>query len=148
MSEAMWVRSHVERLLADEWNVCRVAPDDDGDYPFRFGTARCWVEVMDGEPVMVRVFAHAATDVRASAKLLHELNAIQAHALSAAIRHEGRLVLVAQTLSPYGLTAEVLSQALVAVGGLADDVGGLLAQMFGGVTPYPAEHLQSEDAPP
>ena len=39
MTELLWVRSHVERLLQDEWDACRVAADDDGDYPFRRGTA-------------------------------------------------------------------------------------------------------------
>jgi hypothetical protein len=146
MTEAMWVRSHVERLLQDEWNVCRVEPDAEGDYPFRWGTASCWIEVLDTDPVLVRVFAHAAVDLRASAKLLAELNAIQAQALSAAIRHEGRVVIVSQTLCPWALSPPVLVQAMTAVGGLADDVGMLLAQMFGGATPYPADQPQSEDA--
>lgn len=67
MSESLWVRSHVERLLQDEWDVCRVTTDGDGDHPFRNGTAADWVAVLDSEPVMVRVFAHAAAhrgDVR------------------------------------------------------------------------------------
>src|SRR5438876_1766786 len=38
MTELMWIRSHVEVLLQREWDVCRVVPDADGDYPFRRGT--------------------------------------------------------------------------------------------------------------
>jgi hypothetical protein len=32
MSEAVWIRSHVERLLQEEWHRCRVRPDGYGDY--------------------------------------------------------------------------------------------------------------------
>ena len=44
------VRSHVERCLQDIWQVCRVAVDDDGDYPFRAGVAACWVRVDSRTP--------------------------------------------------------------------------------------------------
>ena len=63
-----WLRSHVERLLQDEWGVCRVVPDADGDYPYRSGTAACWVQVLDYERPMVRVFAHAAVGIPRSAR--------------------------------------------------------------------------------
>ena len=137
MTERLWIRSHVERLLQDEWGVCRVESDDDGDYPFRDGTAACWVAVLDDPPV-VRVFAHAARGLRPSLKLHTELNDIQRRALSAAIMLQDDVVIVQQTLNPIGLTGPVLAQALRAVGGVADDIGLLLASMFNGVTPYPS----------
>ncbi len=147
MTELLWIRSHVERLLQEEWGACRVVPDDDGDYAYRQGTAACWVSVMDTEPIMVRVFAHAATGVKASLKLLSELNAIQWRALSASISLRGGAVVVEQTISPIGLTQPVLAQALQAVGGVADDIGVLLAGMFNGSTPYPAtDRSTTEDA--
>lgn len=145
MSEQIWVRSHVERLLQEEWDVCRVSVDEDGDYPFRYGTAACWVAVLDTEPVMVRVFAHAVCGVSPSAKLLKELNEINARSLSAKVLEVDGVVLVSQTVSPIGLTRRVLAQALCAVGGLADDVGVLLAGMFGGSTPYRAEASADEE---
>jgi hypothetical protein len=148
MSELAWITSHVERLLQDQWDVCRVETDCDGDYFFRQGTAACWVSVMDTHPVMVRVFAQAATGVKPSLKLFTELNAIARRALSTAVLLEGNTVVVSQTISPVGLTGPVLAQALRAVGGVADDVGLLLAGMFGGATPFPAEaSTASEDAP-
>ena len=146
MGEITWIRSHVERLLQDEWDVCRVVVDGDGDFPFRTGTAACWVSVLNSEPVMVRVFAHAAHGVRSSAKLLRELNDIEGRTLSVAVHHQGGAVIVAQTLSPVELTRPVLAQALVAVGGVADDIGPLLASMFDGSTPYDAVESESEDA--
>jgi len=146
MSELMWIRSHVERLLQGEWDVCRLTVDEDGDWPYRTGTAACWVTVMDTEPTMVRVFAHAATGIRPSLKLLTELNEIQGRALSATILVQGRAVLVSQTISPISLTQPVLAQAMRSVGGVANDIGVLIAGMFSGVTPYPAAAPQPEEA--
>lgn len=148
MSELLWITSHVERLLADEWGVCRVDADADGDYFYRAGTAACWVSVIDTQPVMVRVFAHAAVGLKPSLKLFTELNEIERRALSAAVVLEHGTVVVSQTISPIGLTAPVLAQAVAAVGGVAEDIGLLLAGMFGGSTPFPAEvQPTSEDAP-
>jgi hypothetical protein len=140
MSELMWVRSHVERLLEDEWDLCRVQADDDGDYPFRRGTAAGWVTVLDSEPITVRVFAHAAHGIKASAKLFRELNDINTRLLTARVTWgSSGVVLVAQTVSAVDLTRPVLAQAIDAVGGVANDIGPLLAGMFGGTTPYPAQ---------
>ncbi len=146
MTEMLWIRSHVERLLQDEWDVCRVEPDADGDYRFRFGTAGCWVHLVEGELPMVRVAAQAVIGVRRNLKLLTELNDIQRRALSSAVLWSNDAVIVSQTLSPVGLTAPVLTQAMAAVGGLADEVGVLLASMFGGETPFEVEVTESEDA--
>jgi type III secretion system-like peptide-binding chaperone len=148
MSEKLWITSHVERLLAEEWNLCRVFADDDGDYPWAHGTAVGWVSVVDaGDGFMVRVWAHAAYEVKSSAKLLRELNDIQGRSLSTSICLAGHIVGVEQTISPIGLTQPVLSQALSAVRTIADDVGLLLAGMFGGRTPLAATASPaSEDA--
>ncbi|HSY14832.1 MAG TPA: hypothetical protein VK816_02515 [Jatrophihabitantaceae bacterium] len=147
MTELMWIRSHVERCLADEWGTCQVVADEDGDYPFRFGSASCWVTLLASEPPMVRVFAYAVRGVRPSAKLLSELNSIQNSALSASIALSEGIVVVSQTISPIGLSSEVLAQAMLGVGGLADNVGVLLAGMFGGYTPCaPIEEVSEEDA--
>lgn len=145
MSEQLWIRSHVERLLQAEWNVCRVLRDEDGDYPFRMGTAACWVRVVDDLPIMVRVFAHAALDVKPSLKLFGELNSISQRALSAAAFWQDGIVVVSQTISPIGLTQPVLAQAMKAVGGVADDVGLLLAGVYGGTTPHPAAVQTDEE---
>lgn len=148
MSEAMWIRSHVERLLAEEWNVCRVHADGDGDYPWTHGTTAGWVSVVPaGDSYMVRIWAHAAYEVKSSAKLLRELNEIQSGSLSTAICLAGHIVGVEQTISPIGLSQPVLAQALDAVRTVANDVGLLLAGMYGGRTPLPAVATsESEDA--
>jgi type III secretion system-like peptide-binding chaperone len=148
MSEKLWITSHVERLLADEWDVCRAYPDGDGDFPWSHGTAVGWVSVIDaGDVFMVRVWAHAAYEVKPSAKLLRELNDIQGRSLSTAIYLAGHIVVVEQTISPIGLTQPVLAQALNAVRTIADDTGVLVAGMYGGRTPLPVSATsESEDA--
>lgn len=146
MTDIMWVRSHVERLLQDEWGICRTVQDDDGDYHFRHGTAACWVSILDtGDVPLVRVFAYAADGIKPSAALLRELNDIQLRCATAAVMWSGKRILVSQTISPVGLTQPVLAQAVEAVGNVADDIGLLLAGVFGGSTPYPVELPESED---
>jgi hypothetical protein len=146
MTELMWIRSHVEQLLQREWDACRVETDVDGDFPFRFRTAACYVSVLDTEPTMVRVFAHAAYGLKPTLKVLRELNEIQRRALSARVELRGDVVVVSQTISPVGLTRPVLAQAMDAVATLAADIGTLLAVMFDGGTPFPEPAPESEDA--
>ncbi len=147
MTELLWIKSHVELLLQREWDLCRVIADSDGDFPFRHGTAACYVSVLDTDPPMVRVFAHAAYGLKPTLKLLRELNEIQRRALSARVELRNDVVVVSQTLSPLGLTQPVLAQAMDAVATVAADIGTLLAGMFDGSTPFPAGVPDSEDAP-
>ena len=138
MSELMWIRSHVELLLRREWAPDEVTLDGDGDFTFRRGTAVCWVSVVEYDIPMVRVFAHAAYGVKPTAKVLRELNEIQKRCVSASVSVGNDTVLVSQTLSPINLTQPVLAQAMNAVANVADDIGGLLAAVYGGQTPFDA----------
>jgi hypothetical protein len=140
------IRSSVEQLLREIWSIDTVRVDTDGDMPFRYGSAACWVSVLDTRPAMVRVFAHAAYDVGASARLLVELNDIQLATLSATVAWCDGTVLISQTLSPHGLNPSTLRQAMRAVAGVANDVGPLLAGLFDGETPYPVTADQGQDA--
>ncbi|MGN6608137.1 MAG: T3SS (YopN, CesT) and YbjN peptide-binding chaperone 1 [Jatrophihabitans sp.] len=147
MTEIDWVRSHVEVLLQRAWDVCRVHIDGDGDIGFRSSTAACWVTVLEGEPPMVRVWAHAAHGIKPTLAVLREINEIQARTLTAQVHHGNGVVVVSQTISPIGLTAPVLMQAVDAVSSVAADIGPLFAAMFGGSTPFPAEASSDEEVP-
>jgi hypothetical protein len=142
----MWIRSHVALLLQREWDVCRVLSDEDGDFPYRHGTAACYVSVLDIDPPMVRVFAHAAYGLKPTLKVLREINEIQGRSLSARVELRRDVVVVSQTVSPIGLTQPVLAQAMDAVGSVADDIGTLFAVMFDGATPFRHEIPDSEEA--
>ena len=146
MTQLMWIRSHVELLLQREWDVCRVLSDEDGYFPYRHGTAACYVSVLDLDPPMVRVFAHAAYGLKPTLKVLREINEIQGRSVSARVELRRDVVVVSQTFSPIGLTQPVLAQAMGAVGSVADDVGTLLAAMFDGATPFKHEIPDSEEA--
>jgi hypothetical protein len=133
-------------LLQRQWDLCRVVMDCDGDYPFRHGTAACYVSVLDTDPPMVRVFAHAAYGLKPTLKVLREINDIQRRALSARVELRNDVVVVSQTISPVSLTQPVLAQAMDSVATIAGDIGTLFAAMFDGRTPFDAEVPDSEDA--
>lgn len=145
MSEKEWIRSHVEVLLQREWDVCRVFPDDDGDFFFPHDSAARWVTVMGHDPIMVRVFAHAAFGIKPTLAVLREINELQLKSLSAHVAHANGIVTVSQTVSPIGLTQPVLAQAMDAVAGIAAEIGPLFAAMFGGATPFPAAKSMDEE---
>jgi hypothetical protein len=64
MSEIAWLRSHVERCLEDHWGVHPLIVDVDGDYPFRWGTACCYVSILDDDPALIGsgLLRHACPD--------------------------------------------------------------------------------------
>jgi hypothetical protein len=140
------VRSHVERCLQDIWQVCQVRVDADGDYPFRAGVASCWVRVDSELPVLVRVFGHAAVDVRRFAGLLRELNDVNCRARSTSVVWDpadstpGRgVVRVAAMIHPEALGRRSLRHALDAVAVVSNDLGPLVASVYGGTTPFAAQ---------
>ncbi len=138
MNVSMFVRSHVERCLADMLGVCRVPADRDGDYYFRSGSAACYVRVEDQDPVIVRVFAVAATGASRSAKPLAEINEVNSRSHSAWVRWASDQVVVGQALIADSVTVQALDQACRAVVRVANDIGALIAAVFGGATPFAA----------
>jgi Putative bacterial sensory transduction regulator len=141
-----WLRAYVEKLLRELGDDEAVHEDEDGDFCLRWDTAAVYVRVMDREPTMVYVFAHAAWGVKTSAALLRELNELNAQAVSATIYVREGVVHVDQTLLASSLDKDTLAQAVSHVGLVATDIGTLAAAMFDGQTPFPADAEQA-DAP-
>jgi T3SS (YopN, CesT) and YbjN peptide-binding chaperone 1 len=135
---SVFVRSYVERCLADMLGVCRVPADQDGDYFFRSGSAACYVRVEDQDPVIVRVFAIAATGVSRSAKLLAEINEVNSRSRSAWATWAAGQVVVSQTLPAESVTVHALDQVCGSVVRVANDIGTMIAAVFGGATPFAA----------
>ena len=138
MPEIQWFRAYVEQILEEGWEQCRVDKDPDGDFPFRFGTAGCWVRIEPGPPLAVRVIAIAATGVRRSAKLLAELNELNAAARSVSTYWSAGSVYVDRALDAPGVTAQTLMGTCAEVGTAADNIGALIAGMFDGATLFAA----------
>lgn len=135
-AQRRWIVSHVERCLQQVFTSTELVRDPEGDWPFRWGTAACWVQVWPAEPHLVRVFAHAAHHTRRSAKLLAELNDVNARSVTAHAYWTNGLVIVEQTLHPAGVDVDTLGQACGSVGQVADGIGAMIASVHGGATPF------------
>jgi hypothetical protein len=130
------VRSHVERCLQDIWEVpAGPEMDDDGDYPFRTGSCLGWVRLEQQPPMLVRVFAHVAYDVKRSAALLQELNVLNVRSRLATVCWADRTVAVHSALPVDALDRANLRLVLDTVTKVADDISGLIAVVFGGRVP-------------
>jgi T3SS (YopN, CesT) and YbjN peptide-binding chaperone 1 len=142
-----WLAAYVEKCLRESWG-------DDADHlissdhmvTFRAGTAACQVRVEDGDPTMVRVMALAVTDVNSSAKLLREVNEVNAHARVANVWWAARDVVVECSLFAESVTVDTLEQACQHVVNVANDIGVGMAAMYDGTTPYPPLASDSEEA--
>jgi Putative bacterial sensory transduction regulator len=145
MNETAWLRSHVERCLEDHWGDYPLTVDDDGDYPFRWGTAQGYVAIVNGDPHFIKVWAFVAQVPTRSLKLLSELNEINKRAMTVRVYWNGNSVIAEQTIHADGVTKTTLGQACLAVGAVADDVGVLLAAMFGGKTPFQAMDTEAQE---
>jgi Putative bacterial sensory transduction regulator len=136
---ATMLRSHVERCLQDVWEQHELIIDGDGDYPYRWGTAACWVAVQSGPSMAVRVFAHAAHGLKRTAKLLTEINEVNARSRWARVFWDHGRVIVAAELPWTAIDRPALDQFMRSVGTVADDIGAMLAAVYGGQTPLPPE---------
>jgi hypothetical protein len=129
------VRSHVERCLQDIWDVRVPELDDEGDYPFRSKACVGWVRVEPQHPVLVRVFSHAAYDVKGSAALLREINTLNARSRLATVSWSAGVVGVHSALPAENVDRASLRLALDMVTCVADDISELTAAVFGGHSP-------------
>ena len=140
--ELRWLRTYVIQTMQDAFGE-RPEVDFDGDVAVRQGTAACYVSCHDGGFPVVRVWAIAAMGLRSQGKLLREINEVNAGTMTAHVYFAGGLVYVEQNLHAYGVDEDTLGQAFLAVAGVANNIGSLIAMTFGGDTPYPAD---TEDA--
>jgi len=80
--ELRWLRTYVVQTMQEAFGE-RPEVDSDGDVAVRQGTAACYVSCHDGGFPLVRVWAIAATGLRAQGKLLREINDINASPMTA-----------------------------------------------------------------
>lgn len=127
------LRSHVERCLQDEFDLCRVVADDDGDYPLERKGITYYVGLHETDGAWwVKVFCPLVIGVKRSAKLLAELNDLNARTpLTKAVWQHGT-VFIGGHLHSSALTRETLGRLCRAVGGVAADVGEMIAVVHGG----------------
>lgn len=139
------LRSHVERCLQDLWGSTELHVDDDGDYPFRSGTAACWVSVVEEPAPGVRVFGYGARELRRSADLVREVNELSSrHGFAKVVLVDG-IALVSAYLHWSGVNRLSLDQAMRDVGDVAGEIGPLLAAVYGGRTPFASPASADQD---
>jgi Putative bacterial sensory transduction regulator len=135
MAEIDLARSHVERCLQDLLAVHDVTPDADGFYPYPSATSFCWIGVDPGDPPVVRAVACATVGVKMSMRLLRELNELNARGGMTRVYWDDRDVYVEQAMPAYAVDRRSLGHAAHSVATLADEVGPVIAAVFGGQTP-------------
>lgn len=133
-----WFRAYVESLLRQVWDG-EIVEDGDGDWPFRHGTASCWVAARPYPSWRVEVFAHVAFEVKQSACLLRELNEMNSCLVHGRVFWRDGVVVAETSIDADHVDQGSLVQACSAIGSMADDLGALLAAMFDGRTPFPVQ---------
>lgn len=129
----------MERALQGIWGHVDLVTDCDDDYPFRSQTAICWVSIVDGASPGVRVVAHAAHDVPRSVKLLVELTELNLLNRWTSISWDHGIVVVDTALHWESVDRSTVERALDAVSAVSDEIGIMIATVYGGATPFPLD---------
>lgn len=141
------LRSHVERCLQDVWETGTVEPDELGEYPFQRGTAACWVSVNCAGGPGVAIGACATQGTKRTARLLTELNELNARSRWARVYWERGMVLVEAQVPWTAVDRPTLAVYLEVVSSVACDIGEMVAAVFGGSTPLAGDEFpETQDA--
>lgn len=141
------IRPYLEKLLSEGFGIPDLAPDPDGDYPFRFRSAGYYVRLINEKSPTVQVFSIALREVKRSPKLFTAVNDINAHIAFARVYVVDRQVVVATELVAETIDAEELGNACNIVGRVADEFGPLLQKEFGGRVLFDEELEQPSGVP-
>ena len=136
MSYVDMAHSHVERRLREAMGLTEVKRDPDGDIPFRYGTAAYFITVSD-DGMLARIWSPAVRDLRPTAPVLRELNAVSAELAFARVVLRSGCAYVEASTPIQELTADHLLQLCDEVGSSADGLGQMLAAVHGGTVFFP-----------
>lgn len=139
------LRSHVERALMQIWEKTELVTDSDDDYPFHSQTSACWVSVIEADVPSVRVFAHAAIGVPRSVKMLAEVNELCRRSRWTKVYWVHGIVVVDSALPWTLVNRQSLEMQMSSVCTIADDIGTMLAAVFGGETPFSDEDASADE---
>jgi hypothetical protein len=140
LDEVQRLRALIDESLADA-GLPPLTTDAAGNHLFRYGSAGGTIMAV-GEGAYstlpeIRVDLVAVRGLRASRSLLEELNSINQTPTGATVYLCAGEVHVAAVLLPGRCTPLEIASAMAFVGGLASDIGPVLAAVYGGETPYP-----------
>ncbi|HEY7043784.1 MAG TPA: hypothetical protein VH419_08970, partial [Nocardioidaceae bacterium] len=142
-----WLSAYVEKCMVEAWGDHAEELGRHGDVvTYRAGTASGRVQVECETPVIVRVMAKAVTGVRPTAKLLREINRVNACSRIAHLWWHHGDVVVECPLYAEAVTPDSLRETCFHVSAVANDIGVVFAALFDGATPFPPLANDSEDA--
>ncbi len=128
------IRPHLEQLIGQWLQAPAVGADEDGRYAVRVGTSGFFVEVVDFEPVLVRVWSPVVIRVDKTIGLLDTLNALNSTGVGLRAFHRDREVILATELVAETLDDVELDFACHMLAGAAERLGPELVARFGGET--------------
>lgn len=126
-------RSHVKELVREGMGVLEIAEDCDGDLPFRRGTALFFISTR-ADGMKVKVWSRILADVKPTVAVLREVNAANLGLEVARVLVRGRDVYAEGTLPVVSSTGDELAELCREVGGVADELGSMIAAVHGGST--------------
>ena len=129
------LRSHVVRSLRRDLDLRCAAPDDDGDWWVPGQEAPVYVRLLDGEPPLVRVWSPGAHDLPGTARVLREVNDVNAGMVGARVFLRGGTLVVAGELEVESVERGELGRLVQRVGTAAGRVGSMLVTVHGGRRP-------------
>jgi len=129
------VREKVRRYLTDEFGTVQI--DRDGDFTFRWGSARIFIRVSElgSDKTVVAIWAPTNNDIPATPELFHYVATSNAYTFGSMMATEkGDMVNIAFKHSLLGdtLDPDELILAAVLVAGTADTIDTEVQQRFGG----------------
>lgn len=146
MTELAPLRAHVLRSLRRDLCTGPLVPDDDGDLRVVWRTLPVYVRLVEGGPPLVRVWTPAAYDLPSTAKVLREVNDVNAALSGARCFLRGRTLYVAGELEVASVEPGELGRLVERVGTTGVRVGSMLAAVHGGVHPRADQEEELEDS--
>lgn len=134
------LRSHIERLLQTQFDMCCIEADDDGDYRLQHDSVVYYVGLHHfADTWWVRVFCPLVIGVKRTAKLLAELNELNTRSPLTKVVWMDGTVFIGGHLHASAVNPESFGRLCAVVGRLSADVGQMIALVHGG-------HLVEADA--
>ena len=141
------IRPYLEKLLCEWLGVPVIATDDAGRYRLRVGTSGFLVEVVDFQPVLVRVWSPVAVNVTKSIELLETINSLNSNGLGLRAFFLDESVILATELVAETLDPRELDFACHLLAGAAERLGPELVEHFGGQTLFAGDEPAPAEAP-
>lgn len=132
------IRPYIERLIGQWLEEPVPAPDEDGRYLVRVNTSGFFVEIVDFDPTLVRLWSPVVIGIPKSVGLLEMLNGLNANGLGLRIFLTDDQVMLATELVAETLHAREFHFACHLLASGAERLGPELVALYGGETLFGA----------